>query len=363
MLKKVQIFKALDIEIKKQKGPVMAKDAYRGHHSLKEELSQPGISIIAETAGGSPLRGKVRDSYRASTHAKSLVENGANAISVATDRFLFYGEDKHLSEVRSVVKVPLLRRDFIFEEYQIEESKILGADGVILMAYLLETDRLTALQELARSKNLDVVVEVASEDDIKRALDVGADIVCVLGRDLDTWQPDWGMALSLLEKIPQNKCIRLLESGICNISQIQQLEQMGVHGVIIGDVLLDEFYPGKRLAQILAGAENQKKHTKLKGQNISLQTSHNKVNKSCKAPVREGRTIGSALITKQEHKQNSTTTPIIDKNGKLKVKKKATTIKKPIIKKAVASKSSATVATKGETQIKKVATSKVTAKK
>jgi indole-3-glycerol phosphate synthase len=116
MLKKVQIFKALDIEIKKQKGPAAVKDAYKGHHSLKEELSQPGISIIAETAGGNPLRGQVRESYRASTHAKSLVENGARVISVATDRFLFYGEDKHLSDVRSAVKVPLLRHDFIFEE-------------------------------------------------------------------------------------------------------------------------------------------------------------------------------------------------------------------------------------------------------
>ena len=93
MLKKVQIFKALDIEIKKQKGPAAVKDAYKGHHSLKEELSQPGISIIAETAGGNPLRGQVREAYRASTHAKSLVENGARVISVATDRFLFYGED------------------------------------------------------------------------------------------------------------------------------------------------------------------------------------------------------------------------------------------------------------------------------
>ena len=72
MLKKVQIFKALDIEIKKQKGPAAVKDAYKGHHSLKEELSLPGISIIAETAGGNPLRGQVRESYRASTHAKSL---------------------------------------------------------------------------------------------------------------------------------------------------------------------------------------------------------------------------------------------------------------------------------------------------
>lgn len=100
MLRKIAIFKALDVEIKKQRGPAAVKEAYRGHHSLKEELSQPGITVIAEVAGGNPLRGQVRETYRAATHAKSLVDNGARAVSVATDRFLYFGEDKHLSEVR-----------------------------------------------------------------------------------------------------------------------------------------------------------------------------------------------------------------------------------------------------------------------
>jgi indole-3-glycerol phosphate synthase len=264
MLKKVQIFKALDIEIKKQKGPAAVKESYRGHHSLKEELSQPGISIIAEISGGNPLRGQVRENYRASTHAKSLVENGARALSVATDRFLYFGEDKHLSEVRSTVKVPLLRQDFIFEEYQIEESKILGADAVFLVAALLEIPRLQALIQLAVAKGLDVVVQVASESDLKRALEANADIICVLGRNLDTWEPSWDKALALMKKVPEKKCLRMIEAGICTLQQIQELEAMGVHGVVIGDALLDEFYPGKRLAQILSGVESTKKVSKAK---------------------------------------------------------------------------------------------------
>jgi indole-3-glycerol phosphate synthase len=356
MLKKVQIFKALDIEIKKQKGPVMTKDAYKGHHSLKEELSQPGISIIAETAGGNPLRGKVRDGYRASTHAKSLVENGANIISVATDRFLFYGEDKHLSDVRSAVKVPLLRRDFIFEEYQIEESKILGADGVTLMACLLETDRLSTLQGLARSKNLDVIIEVTSEDDLKRALDVGADIVCVLGRNLETWQPSWEMALALLEKIPQSKCIRILESGVCNINQIQQLEQMGVHGVIIGDILLDEFYPGKKLTQILTGTDSQKKSTKAKS--TPSEEANNKSVKLCKAKlVPDNKVSSKDCIIKGEHQQNIITSTTV-KNKKNTIKKN-----KSVIKKILASKPDVSSTMKKEAPSKKVPIKKVSVKK
>jgi indole-3-glycerol phosphate synthase len=393
MLKKVQIFKALDIEIKKQKGPVAVKDAYKGHHSLKEELSQPGISIIAETAGGNPLRGQVRDVYRASTHAKSLVENGAKVISVATDRFLFYGEDRHLSEVRSAVKVPLLRHDFIFEEYQIEESKILGADGVFLMASLLEPERLAALQKLARSKGLDVIVEVAGEADLKRALDAGADIVCVLGRDLDTWEPRWEEALELLAKVPENRCLRILEAGVNTLQQVRQLEAMGVHGVMIGDALLDEFYPGKRLAQILAGVEIPKKPIKTKGKQEALQDQAAQVVKPGKAaagshevsrqksggavatgkqsptqtpqPAREGT---KEFPMEQVQKPDETSLPVASEAAEMaapakKPAAKKTAAKKPAAKKTAAKKPAAKKPAAKKTAAKKPAAKKPAAKK
>ena len=264
MLKKVAIFKALDVEIKKQRGPVAVKDGYKGHHSLKEELSQPGITILGEVAGGDPGRGQVRESYKASTHAKSLVENGAKALSIATDKFLYHGEDKHLSEVRAQVKVPLLRREFIYEDYQVEESKILGADAIFLMPAILPQDTFQALLRFATSKGLDVVVEVASEAELQRAIDAGADIVCAVGRNLDTWEASWDQAIALVKKVPKS-CLRMIEGGIHRLDQIKQAEAMGVHGLIIGDALLDDYYPGKRLAQILAGVEPPKKAAKPKG--------------------------------------------------------------------------------------------------
>jgi indole-3-glycerol phosphate synthase len=264
MLKKVAIFKALDVEIKKQRGPVAVKDAYKGHHSLKEELSQPGITILGEVAGGDPGRGQVRESYKASTHAKSLAENGARALSVATDKFLYHGEDKHLSEVRSHVKLPLIRREFIFEEYQVEESKILGADAIFLMPALLAQDRLQTLLKFATSKGLDVVVEVTSEVELRRAVEAGADIICAVGRNLDTWEASWDQAVALVKKVPKS-CLKLVEGGIQRLEQIKQMEALGVHGLLIGDALLDDYYPGKRLAQILAGVEPPKKAAKPKG--------------------------------------------------------------------------------------------------
>jgi indole-3-glycerol phosphate synthase len=264
MLKKVAIFKALDVEIKKQRGPVAVKDGYKGHHSLKEELSQPGITILGEVAGGDPGRGQVRETYKASTHAKSLAENGARALSVATDKFLYFGEDKHLSEVRAQVKVPLIRREFIFEEYQVEESKILGADAIYLMPALLTQDRLQTLLKFATGKGLDVVVEITSEAELDRAMEAGADIICAVGRNLDTWEASWDKALALVKKVPKS-CLKLIEGGIQRLEQIKQVEALGVHGLLIGDALLDDYYPGKRLAQILAGVEPPKKAAKPKG--------------------------------------------------------------------------------------------------
>ncbi len=272
MLKKVAIFKALDVEIKKQRGAVAVKEAYRGHHSLKEELSQQGVTVIAEVAGGDPARGKVRETYKASTHGKSLVENGARVISVATDKFLYHGDDKGLSETRAQVKVPLLRREFIFEEYQVEESKILGADAIFLMPALLSDERLAALNKLALAKGLDVAMEVTNEEDLKRAMAAGGDIISVLGRDLDTWEPRWDQAVALMKKVPKDKFL-MVEAAVNTLAQIKELEKLGAHGILVGDALLDDFYPGKRLAQLLAGVDPPKKSQKAKASAVKEQPS------------------------------------------------------------------------------------------
>jgi hypothetical protein len=171
---------------------------------------------------------------------------------------------KHLSEVRGQVKVPLVRREFIFEEYQVEESKILGADAIFLMPALLGQERLQTLLKFAMGKGLDVVVEVTSEADLQRAVEAGADIICAVGRNLDTWEPSWEQALALVKKVPKS-CLKLIEAGIQRLEQIKQAEALGVHGLVIGDALLDDYYPGKRLAQILAGVEPPKKAAKPKG--------------------------------------------------------------------------------------------------
>jgi indole-3-glycerol phosphate synthase len=386
MLKKVAIFKALDVEIKKQRGPVAVKDAYKGHHSLKEELSQPGISILGEVAGGDPGRGQVRESYKASTHAKSLVENGAKGLSVATDKFLYHGEDKHLSEVRGQVKVPLIRRDFIFEDYQVEESKILGADAIFLMPALLSQDRLESLLKFATSKGMDVVVDITSEGDLARALEAGADIICAVGRNLETWEASWDQAIALLKKIPKT-CLKMVEGGIHRLDQIKELEAMGVHGLLIGDALLDDYYPGKRLAQILAGVEPPKKAAKPKGKTGSAAVAaqaptaapaaKDRISTQRKEAAQPGakdakgspssRTTPSNLAQKgvkeppMAEMTNPVATPELDaakKPAKKAAPKKKAAAKKPAVKKAAAKKPAAK-----KPAVKKAAAKKPAAKK
>ncbi|MCL1893895.1 MAG: hypothetical protein FWG02_06650 [Holophagaceae bacterium] len=373
MLRKIQIFKALDIEIKKQKGPSSVKRAYKDHKSLKEELGQNRISIIAEISGGNPFHGKVRQSFRPSTHAKSLIENGAKALSVATDPFLYASADKHLPEVRAVAVCPLIRRDFIFEEYQVEESKILGADAIYLSAALLDTERLQALQSLAGAKNLDVIVEVASEADIESALEVGAQIICVVGRNLDTWELSWEKMITLLKKLPAKKCLKMVEAGISNLRQLKELESLGVHGVIIGDVLLNEFYPGKRLGQLLAGIEPARKAPKKVSTTSSdeVESENDKPSKSSKSkssstsfskPPTKGHKETSMEIKKAE---TATTSELTEKKPvapkKAAPAKKAVATKKPAVKKA-APKKTAKPAAKKAAPKKKVATKPVAKK-
>ncbi len=378
MLKKVAIFKALDVEIKKQRGAVAVKEAYRGHHSLKEELSQQGVTVIAEVAGGDPARGKVRENYKASTHGKSLVENGARVISVATDKFLYHGDDKGLSETRAQVKVPLLRREFIFEEYQVEESKILGADAIFLMPALLSDERLAALNKLALAKGLDVAMEVTSEEDLKRAMAAGGDIISVLGRDLDTWEPRWDQAVALMKKVPKDKFL-MVEASVNTLAQIKELEKLGAHGILVGDALLDDFYPGKRLAQLLAGVDPPKKSQKAKASAVKEQPSSAvpapakpaagstpTTPRNAAPPVKAAaRTTPSTTARKgaKEPKMadmmSSMAAPAADAKP---AKKKAAPRKKKAVKKAAAKKAAPKKAAKKKTA-KKAAPKKAAAKK
>ncbi len=384
MLKKVAIFKALDVEIKKQRGAVAVKEAYRGHHSLKEELSQQGVTVIAEVAGGDPARGKVRENYKASTHGKSLVENGARVISVATDKFLYHGDDKGLSETRTQVKVPLLRREFIFEEYQVEESKILGADAIFLMPALLSDERLAALHKLALAKGLDVAMEVSSEEDLKRAMAAGGDIISILGRDLDTWEPKWDQAIALMKKVPKDKFL-MVEASVNTLAQIKELEKLGAHGILVGDALLDDFYPGKRLAQLLAGVDPPKKSQKAKASAVkekpssavpapakpaagSTTTPRNaaapekpeKVGKAAARTTPSTTARKGAKEPKMADMMSSMAAPAAD--AKPAAKRKAAPKKKKAVKKAAAKKAAPKKAAKKKTA-KKAAPKKAAAKK
>ena len=225
--------------------------------------------------------------------------------------------------------------------------------------------------------------------------------MCVLGRDLDTWEPRWEDALALLEKVPQSRCLRILEAGVSTLQQIQRLEAMGVHGVLVGDALLDEFYPGKRLAQILAGVEIPKKPIKTKGRHDVLQdpsADHQEVSRSAKGAagkiVKPGKAVAGALEgsrqktggpaaagkhathpshparegkkefpMEQIHQPDETASPVASEAGEMMAAPKKPAAKKPAAKKPAAKKPAAKKPVAKKAPVKKAVAKKAAVKK
>ncbi|MEW6381716.1 MAG: indole-3-glycerol phosphate synthase TrpC [bacterium] len=203
-----------------------------------QALKQPdGISIIAEIKKASPSRGIIRKSFDPIQIAQVYEQEGASAISVLTDQKFFQGDLDYLRKVREIVSLPLLRKDFIIDEYQIYEARAAGADAVLLIAAALSPERLGGLYSLARSIGLQVLLEVHDRDELDTALAIGAAIIGINNRNLKTFQVDLSVTASLAPLIPHDRVI-VSESGIHEASQLHFLESLGVDAVLIGEAFM-----------------------------------------------------------------------------------------------------------------------------
>ncbi len=194
------------------------------------------IHIIGELKKASPSKGVLCDPFAYLDYAV-IYNTGVEAISVLTEEDFFLGSPDYLSKVKEIVTVPLLRKDFIIDEYQIFESKLLGADAILLITSLLSSKQLKEYLQLASALGLSSLVEVHDKEEILIALQAGAEIIGVNNRDLKTFHVDVERTLSLLPYIP-NEIIVVSESGLHNRHQIEKLEQAGVKGVLIGETLM-----------------------------------------------------------------------------------------------------------------------------
>jgi indole-3-glycerol phosphate synthase len=207
--------------------------------SFKKNISRPHhINLIAEIKKASPSKGILRGDFNPVKIAITYQANGASAISVLTDERFFEGRLEYIPKVRENISVPILRKDFFIDEYQIYETVASGAEAILLIPEILSMAEMTRFYNLATELGLDCLVEVHNEEDIEKALAIGASIIGINNRDLHTFKVDLAVTQRLIRLIPQNKVI-VSESGIKSYEDIMFLKSLGINAVLVGEAFME----------------------------------------------------------------------------------------------------------------------------
>jgi len=216
-------------------------------HAAEEENRTP---IIAEVKKGSPSRGVIRPDFDPVAIAEIYEANGAACLSVLTDERFFLGHLAYLTEIRRSVGLPILRKDFVCDPYQLYEARAAGADAVLLIAAMLELAELRDFAALARELGLDVLLEVHDEQELDTALQVNCELVGVNNRDLRTFVTDLSTTERLAKIVPGNRLI-VAESGIHTRTDVVRLQRAGARGFLVGESLMREGDIGAKLRVLL----------------------------------------------------------------------------------------------------------------
>jgi indole-3-glycerol phosphate synthase len=217
------------------------RDAPRGFRSAL--VSGPRPRIIAELKRRSPSKGEIRPGFEPVDCARAYEDGGAAALSVLTDEHYFGGHLDYLEKVRRAVALPLLRKDFVVDRYQLYEARLRGADAVLLIVSAFPgaagADSLATLRRAARGLGLDVLVEVHDEAELEVALGIEADLIGVNNRDLRTFDVDLGTTERLAARVPEGVAV-VAESGIFTTEHLERLEAAGAHAFLVGESLMRE---------------------------------------------------------------------------------------------------------------------------
>ena len=211
------------------------------------------INIISELKKASPSRGVIREEYAPAALAASLEDAGAAALSVLTEEDFFSGSLGDLKEASRVTKIPILRKDFIVDPWQVWETRAAGADSFLLIAAVLNDAELQELLELGRALKMEALVEVHSREELERVLGAGARIIGVNNRDLRDFQVHLETSLGLVETIPE-ECIAVSESGLRIYDDLAQLRSVGFDAFLIGEQLMQSADPAAALRALLVPA-------------------------------------------------------------------------------------------------------------
>lgn len=221
--------------------------------ALRAMVDSGGTAVIAEVKKGSPSKGVIREDFDPVAIAEVYQANGATCLSVLTDEHFFMGHLLYLGKIREIVDLPLLRKDFICDPYQIYEARVAGADAVLLIAAMLDAVQLAEYNALAMELGLDVLLEVHDESELELALATGCELIGINNRNLQTFETDLATTERLLPRIPAGHFV-VAESGIASRADVLRLHQAGARGFLVGESLMREDNIGVKLRELQGDA-------------------------------------------------------------------------------------------------------------
>jgi indole-3-glycerol phosphate synthase len=218
--------------------------------NFAEALTASPCAIIAEIKKQSPSKGVIRQDFNHRQIASVYQKNGAAAVSVLTDEEFFGGSKQYLTDIKKIIDLPLLRKDFIIDSYQVYETRALEADALLLIAAILTLEELTELIGLTEMLGMSPLVEVHSREELTKALTAGAGIIGINNRDLKTFSTDLNVSLNLISHVPSDR-ILVRESGIHTRDDVELLQKSGIHVFLIGETLMRADDIGKKMGELL----------------------------------------------------------------------------------------------------------------
>lgn len=257
ILKKIIIRKTQEIAVCKANisPDQMMEKAYANrdtrdfYQALKNKVDLKQNAVVAEIKKASPSKGLLRKDFNPVEIAKSYESHGASCLSVLTDKDFFQGDNQHLSAVSGAQSLPVLRKEFIIDPYQVFESRVLGADCILLIAGCLNDRQIEDLAMLAISINMDVLVEVHNLEELKRTHALHLPMIGINNRNLHTFKVSLDTTIRLLEAIEEDTLV-ITESGISSIKDVQFMRKHGVYSFLVGEVFMRKDNPGQALQEM-----------------------------------------------------------------------------------------------------------------
>ncbi len=219
--------------------------------ALKDKADLKQNAIIAEIKKASPSKGVLRENFNPVEIAKSYEDHGAACLSVLTDKDFFQGDNQYLIDARSAVSIPVLRKEFIIEPYQVFESRVLGADCILLIAACLSDSQMEDLAMLAITLKMDVLVEVHDLEELKRTMQLRLPMIGINNRNLRTFEVSLQTTVDLLQELDDETLV-ITESGILTSDDVSLMRENNIHSFLVGEAFMRQDNPGKALQEIFS---------------------------------------------------------------------------------------------------------------